>query len=152
MLPRKSIITVLLSLVLLLIAGGCRTQRQAQLSASVATDTVAVREARRATVRLDSLLSVSAFTFDTLAVELRGDTLIRLRAVKGCIRSRRSETHTEAAELIERDTLRISSAQTQTSVTATTTTAFASPPNGTIISIITLAALGGLVIVLLKFR
>lgn len=139
----------LVHLLLLALLVSCRSHKEVQKDVAVSVDSVAHSASHRTTASLDSVVHRLSFSFDTLEVCMErqfADTTqtIRLKAVKGQVKSHRKE-ESLAAEHHERlDTLAYKLASSDKSAEHSATTRIYDPPNGTVTIIVALLILAGL--------
>lgn len=156
---RKQVIILALALLLF----GCKSQKEVINDKSLQTDSVAHSEHHRTIAVVDSLMRHIDFSFDTLKINIErpyivADTVgtqsevIRIKAVKGRVIDRRKLEHNQVENYNRLDTVAYHQSAVESSAEHSATTRLYNPPDGTIIFVVAILAVGILIYLFLRKR
>ena len=129
----------------------CKTSKNVAVDNTSNVDSVATSAQYRTISFVDSTLNNSTFGFDTLTIDIdRPAESIRFRAVKGRLSSGRKEVRAAVDGYGRLDSVAYKNSASNHSVDKSVTTSVYTPPNGTIVCIASVLAVGGLLYFLLK--
>lgn len=136
-------------LVLAATLAGCRSHKEVASDKSLDVDSVARSEHHRTIAVIDSVIRNIDFSFDTLKINIERPVeyaetpeIIRLKAVRGRVKARRS-VHRDSVEAFNRlDTVAYHQSAAETSTEHSATTRLYNPPNGTAVISIALIIAG----------
>lgn len=135
-----------LILILSLLLLGCRTQKNISTTSQTASDSISTHADTFSTSALDTLLTLNRIDFDTLTFTLtKPQVTLEVKAIRGSLNSLTSHTSLNTLTQAHTDSTAQRTSSSSSHLDRTSTTIGFSPPNGTLLILLSAAICIGII-------